>query len=84
MELYDTSDRELNVLLLKKAMECFECPLPQLHQDTFITTSKAYLDAYKFIQQDDVVDCIPCVEINKKMYKSQTPDFEFIKENIHG
>ncbi len=74
-----SSDPELMAKLMKTAMEVFNNPIPLLDDPEFLKEQKAFKDAYRFLDQEEKILAVPTLEVNKKLYLSNVPDFDFIK-----
>lgn len=82
LEESDLENPLLTTVLMKKAMEVFKVPLPDLEEKEFLTNQEAFQEAFEFIQQEDIVEAIPSVEINGTLYQDEVPEYSFIKNQI--
>jgi Thioredoxin len=78
LEEADIQDPKITSKLMEKAMEIFQKPLPKLQEEEFLSNTESFQEAFKFLKQDDVVDAVPVVEINGKIFSRQVPDYDFI------
>lgn len=80
LEETDINNPQITVLLMQKAMELLENPVPLLQSDEFLEQSVVLKDAFTFLKQKEQVSAVPTVEVNSRMYLRDIPDFEFIQD----
>lgn len=68
-------------LFMKKAMEVFHDPLPDLDKYEFIKSAEAFKDAFRFLSQPRYIKGVPTVEINGRVYED-FPKREFLEKEI--
>jgi hypothetical protein len=66
--------------LMRKAMEFFHQPIPQIGQVDYLSASSAFHDAFKFMQQNKI-QAIPAVDINGKFF-NKLPQKRFIDKQL--
>ncbi|WP_068470638.1 thioredoxin domain-containing protein [Candidatus Protochlamydia phocaeensis] len=72
-------DPTLSAIMMEKAMEVFNKPIPNLQDKTYLSSIPAFKDAYSFVTQQEKILAIPTVEINGKLYSKDIPEVEFIE-----
>jgi hypothetical protein len=77
---FEGIDDALATLMMQKAMDFFEKPLPHLEDTSFLENTKAFRAAFKFVQSNDI-EAVPTVDINGKRYEG-IPDRRFINEKM--
>lgn len=67
--------------VMQAAMQQLGKPLPDLHSMEFLEKTDAFVSAYQFLTQKDVVTVLPTLEIDGTIY-DETPSREFIDEQL--
>jgi hypothetical protein len=68
-------------IVMQAVMEILGHPLPHLPEMTFLETTNAFMEAFMFLKQKDVVKTIPMLEINGKL-REEYPTKEFLEREI--
>lgn len=82
LDSVNIEDSTTTPLLMQRAMEIFKKPIPKLHEEAFISDTKAFQRAFEFIKQEDRIEAIPTIEINGKLYPNDVPERELIEKKI--
>jgi len=75
-------DPEINCRLMKKAMEVFNKPIPNLGDKESMTKTRVFNESLQFLTQDDRIEAVPSVSLNGVYYEDETPSLGFISKNI--
>ena len=73
-----------SVPFMKKAMEVFGSPIPELDNKEYLIQTDAFQKAFAFIQQEDLISAVPAVSINGVLYPEEVPNISFIRKTIEG
>lgn len=75
-------DSDVALALMKRAMELFSKPLPQLNERTYIETTKTFQDAFQFLTLNEAVEALPTAEINGKLFPNDPPSISFLESAL--
>jgi hypothetical protein len=81
MEFHNVDD-DSKCVLMQKAMEFLKKPIPQLSQMGYLEKTRAFREAFTFLEQHDLILAVPTVEINGKVH-DQMPDKNFLEEKFN-
>ncbi|MFQ5729266.1 MAG: thioredoxin domain-containing protein [Waddliaceae bacterium] len=73
---------EFCTAILKKAMEVFRKPIPSLDETEYLENTEAFNDAFLFVKKEGIVEAVPSVEVNGKLFEEEVPDRDFIKRIV--
>ena len=73
---------DIVLFLMQEAMKTFNQPIPELDEKTYITKTEAFIDAFKFITQEDRLEAVPAVEIDGVLYRKEIPERSFIEKQM--
>ncbi len=73
-------DSKVMIALMKRAMEVFEKPIPQLDDRSYLEESETFQNAFVFLKQDEQIIGIPTFEVNGKFYAEQPPSLVLLEK----
>jgi hypothetical protein len=76
----EINEPSMTIALMQKAMEIFGKPIPELQNKDYLQNSKAFLDAFEFLRQDETIETVPAAEINGQLFANDIPDLNFIHQ----
>lgn len=79
---FENVNKEMACALMKKAMEFFKTPIPQIGQSDYLSQSDAFKKAFVFIQQNEV-ESLPSIEIDGELF-AEIPGENLIDRKIKG
>jgi hypothetical protein len=71
---------KLSASFLQKAMEVLGSPIPQLQEKSYLSETKAFLDAFHFLKNEKKIEAVPSIEVNGVFIEGQVPDIAFIEK----
>lgn len=82
LEVMPLDDSSLSLSYMKRAMEIFHHPLPNLQEKEYLSKTRAFQEAFQFLKQKDKVDAVPAVEINGEFFLREIPSQAFIEKHV--
>jgi protein-disulfide isomerase len=80
----EINEPDMTIALMKKAMELFGKPIPDLSNKEYLQNSKAFLSAFEFLKQEEKIETVPAVEINGRLFPKDVPDLNFLKQTFNA
>jgi protein-disulfide isomerase len=80
----EINEPDMTIALMKKAMELFGKPIPELNNKEFLQNSKAFFNAFEFLKQEEKIETVPAVEINGRLFPKDVPDLSFLKQALNA
>lgn len=84
LDSIDIRDPELATEMLKRAMELLESPLPELANEEYLSSTKAFRDAYEYILEEDKPNAIPSLTVGGTFYPNEIPSLHFLEKKLKG
>lgn len=78
----ESNHPEITTLVMSKVMEILKQPLPKLQDEQFIQKSDSFLDAFTFLSQEEKIMAVPTIEVNRKLFPQEVPEFDFVKRIV--
>ena len=75
-------DEFVSILFMKKAMESFGKPTPDLQDNEYLSSTRAFQDSFEFLTQEEKIMAVPTIEINGKMFPFEVPEKSFIDRKV--
>lgn len=82
LEEAEIGDPNYCTAILKKAMEVFEKPVPQLDDKEYLENTNAFTEAFLFVKGEDITEAVPSVEVNGRLYDGDVPDKKFVQKIV--
>ena len=79
LEVMPLDDSTLSLSYMQKAMEIFNQPLPDLKEKEYLSKTRAFQEAFHFINQKEKIDAVPAIEINGELFLREIPSQEFMR-----
>jgi len=80
----DEINSDLTVAFMKRAMEIFGKPIPQLSDRSFVHAHPVFKKAFEYNSKEGNVKMVPTVEVAGHIYHEEFPDKEFIQNLLGG